>query len=748
MRGTAARLGLMAALCGFSYSPAAGADFSATTSLPSTAVGHALTSSSGFLYNIGGMGGVNGILDGNKVFYAPITGRGQVGAWTEGTPLPEAAMFHSGVAWGKTLYVIGGYHLGADGFGVSNRVYYSKLNADGSPGPWNAATSLPQTTFLQSAAVENGVIYVTGGWASASETNGVYSARIQADGSLGAWAALLPLPVAVYAHVAVQDGSLYVVGGSINNGTTLTSAVYYSRINADGTLAGWQETTALPQPVAQHVAALVGGKVYVVGGWTGSAPTADMNAAATRSDGSLDAWAKAASLPHPLYLHAGTVADGVLYLSGGSDGAAPQSGVFSIPLFTPETKLLASVDLDPDTLNLVSKGKYITAYLGFPGNNASPADIAVDSIKIVRVNGKAITPIAALLKPTELEDEDGAPTLMVKFDRHAVEAVLSAGDQTLDLEGALKNGKAFSGSGKIWAISRGAAAHSEKDFGKPKDMDDGAVTLNVMTPHGGSVSHLDGKVEIPDGALRSELPITIKTHQPRAEERADPTLKAAGTGVEFGPEGTKFEQPVTVKLSYDPSAVPSGASEDDLAVHYWNPNSNSWEKLASTVDRDHHTVSAQTGHFSLYQVLVKVQPPPIAPQAIQTPAAQAPAPQAPAAAPQVLINAATVRAVREAIMRLISDGTAAPQPKPAAPAEPGARPARVVSAPSPAAAISAGTAPTALEAPLENRLAPQPRSRPAAEVPAPGRARRLLGTALCLAVLLMLWHRLVWRSMS
>src|SRR6266446_6940707 len=101
MRGreVAVRLALVVSLGGLGALPAAGAEFTATTQLPSTALGHALTASSGFLYNIGGMGGINGLLDGNKVYYAPITGRGVLGAWTEGTPLPEDVMFHSGVSW-------------------------------------------------------------------------------------------------------------------------------------------------------------------------------------------------------------------------------------------------------------------------------------------------------------------------------------------------------------------------------------------------------------------------------------------------------------------------------------------------------------------------------------------------------------------------------------------------------------------------------------------------------------------------
>jgi len=75
------------------------------------------------------------------------------------------------------------------------------------------------------------------------------------------------------------------------------------------------------------------------------------------------------------------------------------------------------IDFDPDTLNLKSKGKWVTAYIELP-EGYDPSQIDISSI---RLNDK----VAALAKPTQIGDYDGdgIPDLMVKFDRASVTAL-------------------------------------------------------------------------------------------------------------------------------------------------------------------------------------------------------------------------------------------------------------------------------------------------------------------------------------
>jgi len=87
------------------------------------------------------------------------------------------------------------------------------------------------------------------------------------------------------------------------------------------------------------------------------------------------------------------------------------------------TKISATVDIDPDTLNLKSNGEWITAYIELP-EGYSVGDIDVFSILL---NGTIPVDPAA---PTQIGDYDGdgIPDLMVKFDRAAVITWLDAYD--------------------------------------------------------------------------------------------------------------------------------------------------------------------------------------------------------------------------------------------------------------------------------------------------------------------------------
>jgi hypothetical protein len=80
----------------------------------------------------------------------------------------------------------------------------------------------------------------------------------------------------------------------------------------------------------------------------------------------------------------------------------------------------ATIDIDPNTLNLKSKGKWITCYIELPeGYNVSDFDRA-----IILLNGTI--PVDPFWMDKQLEsvvgdyDDDGIPDLMVKFDRTSV----------------------------------------------------------------------------------------------------------------------------------------------------------------------------------------------------------------------------------------------------------------------------------------------------------------------------------------
>ncbi|MBI2787150.1 MAG: IPT/TIG domain-containing protein, partial [Elusimicrobia bacterium] len=126
--------------------------------------------------------------------------------------------------------------------------------------------------------------------------------------------------------------------------------------------------------------------------------------------------------------------------------------------------------------------------------------------------------------------------------------------------------------------------------------------LNLPVDEGGRVeTPSKAAVEVPPNALEEDTEITLKRlHKDGLRTEASDTAKkrAAGEAIEFGPEGTFFNTPVTIELPYDPALT---ADESKLAVHYYDPLRRAWEELPSVVDRARRVVRAQTSHFSIYQ---------------------------------------------------------------------------------------------------------------------------------------------------
>ena len=316
-----------------------------TTPLPDGYISHTLSYASGYLYNIGGSSDTEGDPDGTNVFYAQVHSDGTIGAWTNATPLPVAVLNHAGVAANGFMFVLGGYHYtDANGDVPSDVVYYSKVNTNGTLGSWQTANPLPNTLSYLSASVWNNTIYVIGGIdVNSQPQNSVYSAQIQTDGSLSPWVAQPPLPVpndthygsGIFAHASVANGFLYMLGGLIDGGTQISANVYYTKINADGTLAGWNQTTPMPQGLCFFGAVTAGGRVFVIGGSNGSSTVNPFYNATVMGDGSLSSWLIGTPLPQQLEGLAAAVSDAYIFVSGGLSATAVTPAVYSMALPSP-----------------------------------------------------------------------------------------------------------------------------------------------------------------------------------------------------------------------------------------------------------------------------------------------------------------------------------------------------------------------------------------------------------------------------
>lgn len=245
---------------------------------------------------------------------------GSVGSWT--TSSNHAPLDLSGgaaVVSNGYVYVIGG--SSSSGGTWLDSVYYAKLASDGSVGSWTTSNNpIPHGVYYPSAASANGYIYVMGGYGGGFQS-AVYYAKVNSDGSIGSWATSPnSLPQAAYeASVITRNGYIYFMGGVNDEGTRLNT-VYYAKINSNGSIGSWATNTAnLPQGVESPAATIVNDRVYVMGGSSGSSYKNTIFYADFNDDGSIGSWTTdAATLPQALNGAVATGANGYIYLAGGN----------------------------------------------------------------------------------------------------------------------------------------------------------------------------------------------------------------------------------------------------------------------------------------------------------------------------------------------------------------------------------------------------------------------------------------------
>lgn len=148
------------------------------------------------------------------------------------------------------------------------------------------------------------------------------------------WTRVADLPTAVFDNTATSlDGKVYSIGGGTGSGTETKAWVY------DPDADSWTELPELPSARAKPGVAAIGGKIYVTGGWG-----ADGNPVATVDvyDPTSETWSTldGVTSPAPAAAAGTAVAGGKIYLVGGCADSActatdetvvfdPQAGAFT-----------------------------------------------------------------------------------------------------------------------------------------------------------------------------------------------------------------------------------------------------------------------------------------------------------------------------------------------------------------------------------------------------------------------------------
>jgi hypothetical protein len=279
------------------------------------------SSAGAFLYVLGGIqDGTNQLA---TVELAPLAADGSVGAWAAGTELPEVMSGHMIASVGATVMVSGGFRTGPV---LSSKTEITTIQPDGTLGPWLAGPKMKVGRFHHAMSAWKDSIYVVGGL-TGNNTNStplVERAVVAADGKVGAWSALTPLPKQRSHHsLAIYEGALYVTAGLTGDPAGVHEDfkdVLRAPILDDGTIGAWTTVGELKTTLGTHSSFAHLGYLYVLGGVeNNSSNTAHVRRAAIGKDGMLGAWEDVAPLPKAhAHVHHTPFHAGFVYSAGGA----------------------------------------------------------------------------------------------------------------------------------------------------------------------------------------------------------------------------------------------------------------------------------------------------------------------------------------------------------------------------------------------------------------------------------------------
>ena len=233
----------------------------ATTSMNTARFGLATVQVGNYIYAIGGD---NLTTELSTVERAMVNSDGSLGPWQATTSMTTARASHAAVQAAGYIYAIGG-----------NAPYYTasveraKINSDGSLGNWEAVASMTIPRAGLTAVVMGSYLYAIGGQSSSAPSlDSVERAEINADGSLGPWetASSLTKPNCS-AEAVAAGGYVYALGGSCcTMGVGPYDSVERAVVNVDGSLGPWQVVTSMTVPRNRFAAVRGGRYVYAIGG--------------------------------------------------------------------------------------------------------------------------------------------------------------------------------------------------------------------------------------------------------------------------------------------------------------------------------------------------------------------------------------------------------------------------------------------------------------------------------------------------
>jgi N-acetylneuraminic acid mutarotase len=214
--------------------------------------------------------------------------------WTSANGLASAVRDAASLVTKNYIYVLGGQGPTS----VLNTIQRASFDNDGNlSSTWSNVGTLPVSMYGMGYVATKGRYYLVGGYSGTTTLSTIYSAPINADGTLGTFRTETALPSArVDAACFVIKNKLYVVGGTNGNNT---NTVYQATINTDGTLSSWTTLSNFPINSSYGKSLVINNRIYIFGAFDGN--NSNIYYATYDSNGNIGTWTYVSQMPGNVY---------------------------------------------------------------------------------------------------------------------------------------------------------------------------------------------------------------------------------------------------------------------------------------------------------------------------------------------------------------------------------------------------------------------------------------------------------------
>ncbi|HEY8206682.1 MAG TPA: kelch repeat-containing protein [Myxococcaceae bacterium] len=247
--------------------------------------------------------------------------------WSDGPALPNGTDNAGAVAVGGKVYVFGGEASPAV------QVY------DVAAGSWSAGPVLPGPRFSSVVELVDGKVHLAGGWSFDRSNNVSISSHDVFDPAIPGYVAGGAAPALTarnHACSGVIGGKLYVTGGRAPGHEGADADNVTATEAYDPPTGAWTPLAPLPTPRSGGASAVLGGKLYVLGG---GLPFNTTHATVERYDPAADRWEALGDMPSARTGLRAVAAGGSLYVLGGFAGSggvrSGNRGVTEVYRYTP-----------------------------------------------------------------------------------------------------------------------------------------------------------------------------------------------------------------------------------------------------------------------------------------------------------------------------------------------------------------------------------------------------------------------------